>query len=123
MKRKYVIGALLALMLFVGVASTYALVWYRLATVNNGFVSYGYTRCYNLPTYYLPQSHRIRLIPLNNNLDLYVYGRYSGYWYLLGYGRNAGLLREQVFVTRATRSYYTTLRACAYAYGGSSYFN
>src|SRR5687767_4010821 len=114
MKKKYVIGALLALMLFVGVASTYALVWYRLATVNSGYVSYGATRCYNMPTYYTPRSHRIRLFPLNNDVDLYVYGRYSGYWYLLGYSEWGGLTREQVTVSRATRNYYTTLRACAY---------
>jgi hypothetical protein len=123
MSKKHIIGVLLAGMLLVGVASTYALTWYRLRTLNNRYVTYRNWVCYNMPTYYSPLRHRFRLFPVNADVDLRLYGYRNGTWYVIGNSSLGGLYREQITITRATRNVYSTLSACAFGWGGSSYFH
>jgi hypothetical protein len=123
MKKKYIIGALLVIMLLVSVVTSYAFVWYRLRTLNNRYVYYQQWVCYNMPNYYAPLRHRFRLFPVSADVDLRLYGYYFGTWYVLGNSTLGGLYREQITITRATRNVYTTLSACGYGWGGSSYFH
>jgi hypothetical protein len=76
-----------------------------------------------MPSYYTPLSHRFRLVPLNADVDLRLYGYRNGTWYILGNSTLGGLSMDQVTISKYTRSFYTTLSACAYGWGGSSYFH
>ena len=123
MRKKYVIGALLVVMLLVGVASAYGLTWYRLRTLNYRYVTYHNWVCNNMPSYYAPLYHRFRLVPVSADVDLRLYGYYYGTWYVLGNSTYGGLYTDQITISRATRNVYSTLSACGYGYSGSSYFH
>jgi hypothetical protein len=127
MRRKHIIGTLLVVVLLVSFATTYAVTWTLRASWTNLFVSYHRMYCTTLP-YYTAPYHWVRLRPLNNDVDLYVYGMrgdpLSASWVRIGYSRLGGLNWENVRFSSAVRTYYNTaIIACAYGYSGSSYYH
>jgi len=122
MRKQYILAALVAVVVLTSVVTVYALTWYRIRAFTNRYIGDGAFHCYNMPNDYSALRHRFRLIPLDNDVDLYVYG-YAGGWHLIDHSTLYGLYREQVIITQATRSHYSTLRACAYGYDGGSYFH
>jgi hypothetical protein len=123
MRKQYVLVALFSVTILTSVAAAYALTWYRIRAFNNRYIGSEAFHCYNMPSDYTPLRHRFRLIPLDNDVDLYVYGYSGNSWHLIGSSNLSDLFREQVLITQATRSRYSTLRACAYGYDGASYFH
>ena len=122
MKQKVILAILVVVLLMTTVVSSYAVTWYRVRTWSNQYVLYHRFYCNTLPVYTGYTAHRVLLRPINNDVDLYLYG-YSSSWHYIGGSANNGLNNDSVTFGGAIRRAYHTIIACGYGYSGSSYFH
>ena len=118
MRKKYLIGAMLAIMLLVGVTTAYAISWYNIRAWANQYVPINYQTCRTFPNSYAVYQ-RMNLKALSGDPDLRVWGYSSSLgWRYIGGSYNAGLQSEIIRVPRYT---YTHFQVCVLGYLSSYY--
>jgi hypothetical protein len=112
-----------AAFLWLGVSTSHAVTYTRVNQWIDFVVPQSKFNCVSvLPVRPAYAFHRIRLIPKDRDVDLYLYG-YNGTWAYVAASAQGGLVEDSVTFTQSTFTTYNAFIACAWGFGGASRFS